>query len=73
MSLREYKEAIKHLIDLTDNELLLKHWKKQLEWDFNHQNEVELTAEEWNLVQEGLADYENGDVITMEEFISQRK
>ena len=72
MSLSEYKEAIKHLIDLTDNESLLKHWKKQLEWDVKHQNELVLSDQEWNLVQEGLADYENGDVISLEEFISKR-
>lgn len=73
MSLNEYKESIKHLIDLTDNELLLKQWKKQLEWDVEHQNELVLSDEEWNLVEEGLADYEKADVIPLEEFISKRK
>ncbi len=28
MSVGEYKEAIKSLIDSTNNETLLKHWKK---------------------------------------------
>jgi len=73
MDLREYKESIKHLIDATNNETLLQHWKKQLEWDVEHQHEVQLSVEEWNLVQEGIADYENGEVITLEEFISKRK
>lgn len=73
MSITEYKEVIKHLIDSTDNELLLKHWKKQLEWDVQHEKEIELSAEEWSLAEEGLADYEKGDVVSLEEFISQRK
>jgi hypothetical protein len=49
------------------------HWKKQLEWDVEHQNELELSSEEWNLVQEGIAEYENGEVISLEEFIGKRK
>jgi hypothetical protein len=55
MSVSEYKEAIKSLIDSTNNETLLKYWKKQLEWDFGNQNEIELSSEEWSLVQEGIA------------------
>jgi hypothetical protein len=73
MSVSEYKEAIKSLIDSTNNEILLKHWKKQLEWDVENQNEIELSSEEWSLVQEGMADYENAEVISLEEFISKRK
>lgn len=73
MSITEYKESIKHLIDSTDNELLLKHWKKQLEWDVQHEKELELSTEELSLVEEGLADHENGDVISLEEFVRQRK
>ena len=73
MSVREYKEAIKSLIDSTNNEILLKHWKKQLEWDVEHENEIELSSEEWSLVQEGITDYENGELISLEEFISKRK
>ena len=73
MSLREYQESIKSLIDSTTNEMLLKHWKKQLEWDIQHQNELELSLNEWSLVKEGIADYETGDVISLEEFISKRK
>jgi hypothetical protein len=53
--------------------MLLKHWKKQLEGDVEHQNVLELTNEEWKLVREGLADYENGEVMSLEEFISKRK
>ncbi len=73
MKLNEYKRSIKHLVDSTNNELLLMHWKKQLEWDVEHQNELELSSEEWNLVQEGIAEYENGEVISLEEFIGKRK
>ncbi len=73
MDLRKYKESIKQLVDYTDNEMLLQHWKKQLEWDVEHQHEFELSAQEWSLVQEGIADYENGEVITLEEFIGKRK
>lgn len=73
MHLSEYKDAIKSLVDATNNEALLKHWKKQLEWDVENQNEIELSSEEWNLVQEGMADYKNGEVISLEEFISKRK
>ena len=72
MSLNEYKESIKNLIDTTDNEVLLKHWKEQLEWDVKNQDEVTLSDEEWNLVEEGIADYEKGEVISLEEFISKR-
>ncbi len=46
MDLREYKESIKKLVDFTDNEMLPKHRKKQLEWDVEHQHELELSAEE---------------------------
>jgi len=73
MSVNEYKEAIKSLIDSTNNEMLLKHWKKQLEWDVEHENEIELSSEEWSLVQEGITDYENGELISLQEFISKRK
>ncbi len=73
MSLNEYKESIKQLIDSTNNEDLLKHWKKQLEWDVEHQNNFELTDEEWHLVQEGMADYEKGEIISLEEFVNKRK
>jgi len=73
MSVNEYKEAIKSLIDSTNNEMLLKHWKKQLEWDVEHENEIELSSEEWSLVQEGITDYENGELMSLEEFISKRK
>jgi len=73
MSVTEYKESIKHLIDSTNDELLLKYWKKQLEWDIQHKEEIELSIEEWSLVEEGLVDYEKGNVISLEEFMSQRK
>jgi hypothetical protein len=73
MSVNDYKELIKSLVDSTNNELLLKHWKRQLEWDIQHQGEVELTQEEMNLVQEGITEYSNGEVLSLEEFINKRK
>ncbi|MBX2932188.1 MAG: hypothetical protein KF781_09600 [Chitinophagaceae bacterium] len=73
MSVAEYKESIKQLVDTTNNELLLQHWKKQLEWDIEHETTVELNDEELNLVKEGLTDYESGNYISLEEFINQRK
>lgn len=72
MALNEFKESIKNIIDATDNEALLKSWKMQLEWDVQHQQEVELSVEEWSLVQEGLKDYEQGAVLSLEEFINKR-
>ncbi len=73
MKLSEYKQSIKELVDSTNNEMLLKHWQKQLAWDIEHQNEIELSSEEWYLVQEGIADYEDGEVISLEDFINKRK
>lgn len=72
MSLNDYKDSIKNIIDSTNNELLLKRWKKQLEWDIQHQQEIELSQNEWQLVQEGLAGYESGNVLSFEEFINKR-
>jgi hypothetical protein len=72
MSVNEYKDFIKSIVDSTDNELLLRHWKKQLEWDLQHQNEIELTNEEWQKVEEGLADYKSGDVLSFEEFLRKK-
>ena len=34
MTIPEYKAALKNLIDATDNEELMKHWKTHLEWEF---------------------------------------
>ncbi|WP_207493380.1 hypothetical protein [Aridibaculum aurantiacum] len=73
MSADRYKQLLKQLIDSTDNEILLKHWKRQMEWDIQHQHEVELTEEEWNLVSEGISDYEKGDIISLKEFIEKNK
>ena len=72
MRLNEYKNIIKTIVDSTNNETLLKHWKTQLEWDVRHQEQIELSPEEWKLVQEGIKDYENGDVLSLEEFINKR-
>jgi hypothetical protein len=72
MNLNDYKASIKSIIDSTNNEALLKHWKKQLEWDVQHQEEIELSQEEWKLVEEGLADYESGAVLSFEEFLKKR-
>ncbi|MBX2921647.1 MAG: hypothetical protein KF746_05570 [Chitinophagaceae bacterium] len=37
------------------------HWKHQIEWDIENSDAIELSAEEWSLVQEGIADYKKGD------------
>ena len=73
MNSAEYKESIKQLIDATNNETLLRHWKKQLEWDLRPEEEAELSHEEMVLIQEGITEYEKGEVISFEEFISKRK
>ena len=72
MNLDNYKNSIKQIIDSTDNEFLLMHWEKQLQWDINNLKETDLSNEEWHLVQEGIADYRNGDIISLEEFINKR-
>lgn len=72
MSISEYKTSLKNLIEATNDETLLKYWKAQLEWDVKHGGEMELSAEEWKAVQEGLADYENGRVLSVKEFIEKR-
>jgi hypothetical protein len=72
MNLNDYKDSIKSIIDSTNNEALLKHWKKQLEWDVQHQEEIEPSREEWKLVEEGLADYKTGAVLSFEEFLKKR-
>lgn len=73
MSATEYKQRIKNLVDATDDESLLKQWNEQLEWDIKHQEEAKFTDEEWKLVEEGLQDYESGNVISFDEFISKRR
>ena len=72
MNIDQYKNSIKQIVDSTNNESLLIHWEKQLQWDIEHLNEIKLSDQEWNLVQEGLADYANGNVISLEEFINKR-
>jgi hypothetical protein len=72
MSISDYKNSIKELIDSTDNESLLKNWKSQLEWDLEHLKATGFSPEEWNLVQEGIADYENGDILSLQEFLTKR-
>jgi hypothetical protein len=72
MTADQYKNSIKQIIDSTDNEFLLKHWEKQLQWDIDNLKETNLSNEEWHLVEEGIADYKNGDVISLEEFINKR-
>jgi hypothetical protein len=61
MNLNDYKASIKIIIGSTNNGALLKHWKKQLEWDVPPE-EIELSNEEWKLIEEGMADYESGAV-----------
>ena len=72
MNTEHYKNSIKQIVDSTNNESLLMHWEKQLQWDIEHLKEIMLSDQEWNLVQEGLADYANGDIISLEEFINKR-
>ncbi len=72
MSLTDYKKSIKEIVDSTDNELLLKYWGKQLKSDLNNLNEEILSDEEWNLVEEGIADYKKRNVMSLEEFINKR-
>lgn len=73
MSIIEYKESIKKLVDSTDNEDLLKGWKMQLEHDLEAGNEVEFSDEEWRLIQERPDEYAKGETISFEEFINKRK
>lgn len=73
MSLDEYKEAIKSMVDSTNDKKLLMHWKHQLEWDLENPDSIELSAEELNLVQEGITEYGKGEIISFEDFISKRK
>jgi 23S rRNA maturation mini-RNase III len=35
MSINDYKTELKNMIDATDDEALLKHWKTHLEWEFD--------------------------------------
>ncbi len=73
MSMNQYREEIKSLIDATNDEALLAHWKKRLQYDMENREAVELSEEEWTLVEEGMTDYKNGKVVSLEEFISKRK
>lgn len=73
MSLDEYKESIKSIVDSTNDEKLLMHWRHQLEWDLENIDSIELPAEEWNMVQEGITEYGKGEIISFEDFISKRK
>jgi len=34
---------------------------------------IELSVEEWHLVQEGVLEYKKGEVVSFEDFISKRK
>ena len=70
MDIAEYKESIKKLVDATDNAELLKSWKMQLEHDT--ENAIDLNDDEWELVKEGLEDFCNGNVISLDEFMAKR-
>ncbi len=72
MNIDQYKNSIKRIIDSTNNESLLIHWEKQLQWDVEHLNEIQLSEHEWNLVQEGLADYAEGNIVSFDEFLKKR-
>lgn len=73
MSIAEQKEDIKRLIDATENETLLMHWKQQLEWDVEHEKEFVLSNEELQLLQNSLEVYEKDNTISLAEFIGKRK
>jgi hypothetical protein len=73
MNIAEYKNSLKEIIDSTDNELLLQTWKKQLELDVESFKVTEFSPDEWTLVQEGLVDYQKGDVLSLSEFVSKRQ
>ncbi|MBA4195931.1 MAG: hypothetical protein C0459_00095 [Chitinophaga sp.] len=73
MSIAEQKEDIKRLIDATENETLLMHWKQQLEWDVEHEKEFVLSNEELQLLQNSLEAYEKDNTISLAEFIGKRK
>jgi len=73
MSLAEYKESIKKIVDATNDEALLKGWKILLEHDLKQENEVEFTDGEWLQIQKGLEDYRRNETISFEEFINKRK
>ena len=73
MSLAEYKESTKKIVDATNDEALLKGWKILLEHDLKQENEVEFTDEEWLQIQKGLEDYRRNETISFEEFINKRK
>ena len=73
MSISEYKESIKKIVDATDNEALLKGWKNQLEHDTEPDNEADFTDAEWLLVQEGIEEYGKDETISFEDFIGKRK
>ena len=34
MDINDYKEELKRIIDATNDEAILKHWKTHLEWEF---------------------------------------
>lgn len=72
MNINEYKASIKTLVDSTNNEALLRQWKEQLEWDVEHGGETELSDEEWQAVQDSLADYKNGNIISLKEYTDKR-
>lgn len=72
MSISDYKTSIKNIIDATNDEALLRHWKEQLEWDAQNGGEAELTDEEWAAVKEGLADHKSGNVLSLKEFMEKR-
>lgn len=72
MNADHYRTSMKQIIDSTDNEFLLRHWEKQLQWDINNLKKIDLSNEEWHLVEEGIAEYKNGNVMSLEEFINKR-
>lgn len=72
MDVDQYKLSIKRIVDSRNNEILLRDWEQQLKRDINNFSERDLSIDEWKLVEDGIADYKNGHVISLEEFINKK-
>lgn len=72
MDVDQYKLSIKRIVDSTNNENLLRDWEQQLKRDINNFSDEDLSTDEWKLVEDGIADYKNGHVLSLEEFINKK-
>lgn len=59
MSILSYQTEIIRLIAATNNENLLKIWKAQLEWDLEHEDEINLIAPALTTEAKEIQLYEN--------------